>query len=55
MAANEVVIIDIDKVVASRAKGKRFPKFILRWLKSFIHQEWINDFLRQGYLGVEFT
>lgn len=55
MAANEVVIIDIDKVVASRAKGKKIPKFIIRWIKRFIHQDWINDFLKQGYLGTEFA
>ena len=55
MAANEVVLIDIDKVVASRAKGKKIPKFALRWLKSFIHQDWLNSYFKKGYLGTEFA
>ena len=55
MAQNEVVRIDIDKVVAARAKGKKIPKFVIRWIKKFIHQDELNEFLDKGYLGVDFA
>lgn len=45
--------IDLDSIIAERA-GKKVPKFLVRWLKKFIHQEFINVYLRQGKVGVEF-
>jgi putative hemolysin len=48
--------IDIDSIVRSRAG--RYAKFIPRWLTGLlariIHQEFINIYLRQGRVGVDF-
>ena len=35
--------IDLDHVVATKFKGKKVPKSLVRFLKRFIHQDWIND------------
>ena len=35
--------IDLDYVVATKFKGKKVPKCLVRFLKRFIHQDWIND------------
>ncbi len=45
--------IDLDKIVAERG-GKKVPKFVVNWLKKFIHQDFINAYLRKGYVGVDF-
>lgn len=48
--------IDIDKIVRERA-GKRarlIPKWLTALLARVIHQDFINGFLRQGYVGVDF-
>ena len=45
--------IDLDAIVAERAGGK-VPRFVVGWLKKFIHQDFINKYLREGKEGVEF-
>ncbi len=45
--------IDIGKIVRERG-GKDIPRFLVRWMERFIHQDFINDFLTQGYEGTEF-
>lgn len=48
--------IDIEKIIRQRA-GKRarfIPKWVFNWLKRFIHQDFINVYLRQGREGVDF-
>ena len=55
MCTNETVILDLDQIVKSRFGEKKIPGFVLRWLKKFIHQDHLNGFLSQGYLGVEFA
>ena len=35
-------------------KAKRIPKFVINWFKKFIHQDFINAYLKEGYVGVEF-
>lgn len=45
--------IDLEKIVAARG-GKWIPKFVVNGLKRFIHQDFINAYLRQGYVGVDF-
>lgn len=52
-AEQEAFELDLDKVVRERA-GKKVPKFVVNWLKRFIHQDFINEYLRQGYMGVDF-
>jgi putative hemolysin len=48
--------LDLEKIIESKAgkKAKRIPKFVIRWFKKFIHLDFINNFLKEGYLGVEF-
>lgn len=56
MAPNEIQLIDIDRIVRERA-GKRsryIPRFVTRWLEKFVHQDFINEFLRRGHMGVDF-
>lgn len=45
--------IDLDAIVAERV-GKKVPKFVVNWLKKFIHQDFINTYLKQGRTGVDF-
>ena len=49
-------ILDLDQVSRSKAgaKADRIPKFLIRWFKNFIHLDFINGFLKEGYVGVEF-
>jgi len=49
-------ILDIEKVIMSRAgeKGKYIPKFLINWFKNFMHLDYINGYLKEGYVGVEF-
>lgn len=49
-------ILNIEQVIMAKGgkKAKRIPKFVIRWFKKFIHQDFINDYLKEGYVGVEF-
>lgn len=49
----QVLEIDLDAIVAARA-GNKVPRFVVNWLKKFIHQDFINGYLRQGRVGVDF-
>jgi len=48
--------IDLDRIVRERAgkKAKWIPRWATRWLANFIHQDFINEFLRRGHVGVDF-
>lgn len=46
--------IDIEKVIAAKFPGKKFPKWFTSWVKRFIHQDFLNKFFVQGYEGVDF-
>lgn len=52
----EPQILDIEKIIESRAgeKAKRIPRFVIRWFKRFMHLDYINEYLKEGYLGVDF-
>lgn len=54
MAQRPDFAIELDKIVASRPGGERIPKFIINWLKKFVHQDFLNSFFVQGYEGAEF-
>ena len=57
MAADNVKdrLIDLDSVLASKFKGKKaLPRFVVNFLKRFIHQDWLNEVLARGYDGVDF-
>ena len=47
-------LIDLDKVLASKFKGKKLPRFVVNFFKRFIHQDWLNEILARGYDGAEF-
>ena len=49
-------ILDIEQVIKAKAgkKAKRIPKFVIRWFKKFMHLDFINGYLKEGYVGVEF-
>jgi len=56
MSERQPQILDIEKVIESKAgdKAKYIPKFLINWFKRFMHLDVINDFLKEGYVGVEF-
>ena len=54
MEKHPEMAVDLDRIVASRAKGKKIPRFLVNALKKLIHQDFINGYLTQGYEGVEF-
>ena len=49
-------ILDIEQVIKSKAgkKAKYIPKFVINWFKNFMHLDYINGYLKEGYVGVEF-
>ena len=47
-------LIDLDKVLATKFKGKKIPQFVVNFFKRFIHQDWMNEILSRGYDGAEF-
>ena len=57
MALQEHTIkeIDIDDIIRKKAgsKSKYIPHFLINLLKRIIHQDFINTYLRQGYVGVD--
>ena len=53
-----IQLIEVEKVIASKSPTllNRIPKFLIRYLKRIIHQDEINEFLRnnQGRQGIDF-
>lgn len=45
--------IDLEQIVNAKAR-KAVPGFIIRFGEKFIHQDMINGYLEQGYVGVDF-
>jgi putative hemolysin len=56
MSERQPQILDIEQVIKAKAgkKAKYVPKFLIRWFKNFIHIDFINTYLKEGYVGVEF-
>lgn len=56
MKEREPQILDIEGIIRSRAgkKARYIPKFLINWFKNFVHQDFINEYLKEGYVGVEF-
>ncbi|MBQ0096909.1 MAG: hypothetical protein KBS53_04580 [Bacteroidales bacterium] len=44
--------VDLDGIIAS--KGGHFPSFVVRWMKKFLHVDFLNEYFVQGLEGVEF-
>ena len=49
-------ILDLEKIVRSKAgkKAKYIPGFVIRWFERFVHLDFINEYLKEGYMGVDF-
>lgn len=49
-------ILDIEKIIKDKAgkKARFIPKFLIRWFENFIHLDFLNTYLKEGYSGVEF-
>lgn len=56
MAERQPQILDLEQVIRSKAgdKARYIPKFVIRWFKNFMHLDFINEYLKEGYMGVEF-
>lgn len=56
MTERQPQILDIEQVIKSKAgkKARYIPKFLIRWFENFIHLDFINEYLKEGYVGVEF-
>lgn len=56
MTERQPQVLDIEQVIKSRAgsKAKYIPKFVITWFKKFMHLDYINGYLKEGYVGVEF-
>lgn len=56
MTERQPQILDIEQVIKSKAgaKAKYIPKFLINWFKNFMHLDFINGYLKKGYVGLEF-
>ncbi len=56
MTERQPQILDIEQVIKQKAgkKAKYVPKFLINWFKNFMHLDYINGYLKEGYVGVEF-
>ncbi len=48
--------IDIESIIRERAgtKARFVPRFVYSWMKRLVHEDFINEYLRQGREGVDF-
>ncbi len=56
MTERQPQILDIEQVIKEKAgeRAKYVPKFLISWFKNFMHLDYINGYLKEGYVGVEF-
>lgn len=56
VSEQSVTSIDIGSIIRARAKGKAryIPSFLIKFLEKFIHQDFINAYLKRGLVGVPF-
>lgn len=56
MSERQPQILDLEQVIKSKAgkKARYIPKFVINWFKRFVHIDFINEYLKEGYVGVEF-
>lgn len=46
--------IDLEQIIAAKFGGRKLPGPLLRFLKRFLHIDYLNAFFEKGYEGVEF-
>lgn len=56
MTERQPQVLDLEQIIRSRAgkKAKYIPQFLINWFKKAAHQDYINEYLKEGYVGVEF-
>ena len=47
-------LLDLDRIVAAKFKGRKVPGFVVRFMKRFVHQDWMNSILSRGFQGADF-
>ena len=47
-------LIDVNKVLSKKAKGKKVPGFLVGLIKRFIHQDFLNSIIAKSGDGVDF-
>lgn len=55
MPTNRSVLIDLDEVIRRKFGANKLPRFAVSWLKKFIHQDYLNEYLRRGTVGIDFA
>lgn len=46
--------INVEKMLKAKF-GPKTPRFVIRFAKRILHEDWLNEFFRKGYTGVEFA
>ena len=54
MSASETYLIDVAALLKSKF-GEKTPKWLVRLGRRLLHEDFLNDFFREGYTGVEFA
>lgn len=56
MTERQPQILDLEQIIRTRAgkKARYIPQFLMNWFKKAAHQDYINGYLKEGYVGVEF-
>lgn len=56
MTERQPQTLDLEQIIRSRAgsKARFIPQFLINWFKKVAHQDYINGYLKEGYVGVEF-
>lgn len=55
-AGEPITLIDIEAILRNRlgAQARYVPGFVFRWLRGFIHEDFINVYLKEGRVGTDF-
>ncbi len=56
MTERQPQVLDLEQIIRSRAgkKAKYIPRFLIEGFKKLAHQDFINGYLKEGHMGVEF-
>lgn len=56
MTERQPQVLDLEQIIRTRAgsKARYIPQFLIEWFKKAAHQDYINGYLKEGYVGVEF-
>lgn len=53
MERREDFRIDLEKIIANKT-GKKMPRFVVKFLKRLIHEDFLNEYITRGDEGVAF-